>query len=176
MHWPSKLRCSPASASTPGRLTAATRAAKVPVVVTCVQYSAGGLDGSLCYRKVPALHTCLQGSPRAAFANALQPKPEDVEVTKQYASAFFGTSLAATLAAMGCDTVMRCGFSISGCVRASMLDALQHDFVPCAVRVACGNRDTKPQEANLFDLQAKYAEVVDEAVAIGLLGSHNTPR
>ena len=158
------------------RLTAAARATKVPVVFTCVQYSAGGLGGGLFYRKVPALHAYLQGSPLAAFADALQPQPEDVVETKRYASAFFGTSLAATLTAMGCATVMLCGFSTSGCVRASTLDALQHGFVPYVVREACGDRDARPHEANLFDLQAKYAEVVDEDFAIGLLGSHNTTR
>ncbi len=153
------------------RLASAARAAGVPVVFTCVQYGAGGLDGGVFYRKVPALRAYLPGSPLAAFADSLAPRPGDVVVTKQYASAFFGTSLAATLTAMGCDTVMLAGFSTSGCVRASTLDALQHGFVPYVVRDACGDRDPAPHEANLFDLQAKYAEVVSEARAIALLSA-----
>ena len=54
--------------------------------------------------------------------------------------------------------------------------ALQHGFVPHVVREACGDRDARPQEAKLFELQAKYAEAVDEDFAVGLLGSHNTTR
>ena len=73
---------------------------------------------------------------------------------------FFGTSLASTLRAGGIDTVLITGFSTSGCVRATALDALQNGFAPFVVREACGERDVRPQEANLFDLQAKYAEVV----------------
>ena len=156
------------------RLTAAARAAGVPVIFTCVQYGTGGLDGGVFYRKVPSLSAYLQGSPLAAFADALRPRPDELVVTKQYASAFFGTSLAATLTAMGCDTVMLTGFSTSGCVRASTLDALQHGFVPYVVREACGDRDPAPQEANLFDLQAKYAEVVSEARALQLLAARPT--
>lgn len=151
------------------RLAAAARSAGVPVIFTGVAYAAGGLDGGLFYRKVPALQAFEAGSPLAAFDTRLAPLPGELVVTKQYASAFFGTSLASTLTAIGCDTVMLCGFSTSGCVRASALDALQHGFVPYVVREACGDRDVRPQEANLFDLQAKYAEVVDEARAIELL-------
>ena len=92
------------------------------------------------------------------------------------ASAFFGTSLAATITAMGCDTGILCGFSTSGCLRAITLDPLQHRFNPYVLRDACGDREARPQEANLFDLQAKCAEGVDADFAVRLLGSHNTPR
>jgi nicotinamidase-related amidase len=81
-------------------------------------------------------------------------------VTKQYASAFFGTSLASTLTALGVDTLLIAGVSTSGCVRASAVDACQHGFIPLVVREAVGDRHSAPHEANLFDLQAKYAEVV----------------
>ena len=81
-------------------------------------------------------------------------------ITKQYASAFFGTSLASTLTALGVDTVLIAGVSTSGCVRATAVDACQHGFVPLVVREAVGDRHPAPHEANLFDLQAKYAEVV----------------
>ena len=151
------------------RLTAAARAAGVPVVFTNVVYGAGGLDGGIFFRKVPALKAFLAGSAMAAFDPQLLPRPDELVLSKQYASAFFGTSLAATLTAMGCDTVVLAGFSTSGCVRASALDAMQHGFVPYVVREACGDRDARPHEANLFDLQAKYAEVVGEAQAIGLI-------
>lgn len=151
------------------RLLAAARAAGVPVVFTNVEYQAGGADGGYFFRKIPALKAFLKGSPMGAFPETLQPDADDIVVTKQYASAFFGTSLAATLRSMGVDTVLVTGFSTSGCVRASALDALQHGFIPFVVRDACADRHPAPHEANLFDLQAKYAEVVDEAAALAIL-------
>lgn len=148
------------------RLIQAARAAGVPVIFTQVVYQANGLDGGLFYRKVPALSAYLQGSPLAAFPPEVVPAADELVVTKQYASAFFGTSLAATLRAAGIDTLLITGFSTSGCVRATALDALQNGFAPFVVRDACGDRDPRPHEANLFDLQAKYAEVISEAQAV----------
>lgn len=155
------------------RLAAAARANGIPVLFTNVVYQAGGLDGGMFYRKVPALKAYYAGSPLGAFAPTLQPLPGEIVVSKQYASAFFGTSLASTLHAMGVDTVVVTGFSTSGCVRASALDALQHGFAPFVVREACGDRAPSPHDASLFDLQAKYAEVVDEAEAIRLFQTHS---
>lgn len=151
------------------RLTEAARKLGIPVIFTNVEYSAGGLDGGLFYRKVPALKAYLKGSPLGAFSKRLTPRENEVVVTKQYASAFFGTSLASTLTSMGVDTLILTGFSTSGCVRASTLDAMQHGFIPYVVREASGDRDTRPHESNLFDLQAKYAEVVSEARAVELM-------
>jgi maleamate amidohydrolase len=151
------------------RLLAAARAAGIPVIFTKVEYSPGGADGGLFYRKVPALKHFVKGSPLGAFPPSLQPQQTELVVTKQYASAFFGTPLASTLTALGIDTLLITGLSTSGCVRASALDALQHGFAPFVVREACGDRHPAPHEANLFDLQAKYAEVISEAVAIAHL-------
>ncbi len=151
------------------RLLAAAHAGGVPVVFTNVEYQAGGLDGGYFYRKVPALKAFLKGSPMGAFPETLRPGPADIVVTKQYASAFFGTSLAPTLHGMGIDTLLITGFSTSGCVRASALDALQHGFAPFVVKDACADRHPGPHEANLFDLQAKYAEVIGEGEAIALM-------
>ena len=152
------------------RLTAAARKAGVPVIFTNVVYRAGGIDGGLFYKKVPALEAFLEGSPLGAFPDTLQPRADEVVVTKQYASSFFGTSLAATLTRMGVDSLFITGFSTSGCVRASALDALQNGFVPLVVADACGDRDERPHEANLFDLSKKYAEVLSEEQAIALMG------
>ena len=152
-------------------LAAAARAAEVPVVFTRVRYSAGGLDGGLFYRKVPALAAYLDDNPFGDFDPALLPAPGELVVTKQYASAFFATSLAASLTALGIDSLLITGFSTSGCVRATALDALQHGFIPYVVADACGDRAAAPHESNLFDLQAKYAEVVDFHRALALIGN-----
>lgn len=151
------------------RLLLAARKADIPVIFTNVEYQVGGADGGHFFVKVPALSAFLKGSALGAFPPTLQPGPADVVVTKQYASAFFGTSLASTLRSVGVDTLLITGFSTSGCVRASAVDALQHGFIPLVVRDACADRDAAPHEANLFDLQAKYAEVISEAEARALL-------
>ena len=122
-----------------------------------------GNNGGVFYRKVGALKAFDQGSHLAEYCNGLEPQPGELLLLKQYASAFFGTSLAATLTSQQIDTVIITGVSTSGCVRATALDACQYGFIPFVVRDAVGDRDPRPHEANLFDLQAKYAEVVSEA-------------
>jgi maleamate amidohydrolase len=151
------------------RLAEAARAAGVPVIFTNVQYRTDGVDGGVFYRKIPVLKVFHEGSPLGAFPDDLTPQPGDHVITKQYPSAFFGTSLAAMLTASGIDTLLITGYSTSGCVRASGLDAMQYGFVPLIVRDACADRHAGPHEANLFDLQAKYAEVISEADALGVL-------
>ena len=145
------------------RVTAAARAARIPVIFTGVEYAPGGVNGGVFYRKVGALKAFDQGSRLAEYCNGLEPLPGELLLLKQYASAFFGTSLAATLTSQQIDTVIITGVSTSGCVRATALDACQYGFIPFVVRDAVGDRDPRPHEANLFDLQAKYAEVVSEA-------------
>lgn len=154
------------------RLRAAAHRHEVPVIFTRVIYEPEGRDGGWFYRKIAALSHLREGSPFAAFPDELTPAPGDLVVTKHYASAFFGTSLASTLNAMGIDCLLITGYSTSGCVRASALDALQHGFIPYVVRDGCADRDPRPHEANLFDLQQKYAEVVSEAAALKLLAAH----
>jgi nicotinamidase-related amidase len=154
-------------------LLAACRAAKLPIVHTNVVYQPGGRDGGVFFRKVPAL-SCFESGAKpelAAFAEGLEPLPGETVISKQYASAFFGTSLASTLTALNVDTVLIAGLSTSGCVRASAVDCCQHGFVPVVVRDAVGDRAPGPHEANLFDLQAKYAEVADLATVRRYLAS-----
>lgn len=152
------------------KLVAACRDAGVSVIFTNVEFSAGGKNGGLFYRKVEALKCFDKGNPLAEFPPSLQPRDDEVVVTKQYASAFFGTSLGSTLSAMGCDTAIITGLSTSGCVRATALDALQYGFIPIVVSDACGDRDRRVHEANLFDLAAKYADVVTSDEVFSWLG------
>lgn len=151
-----------ALASTTRLLTQARRL-NVPVIHTNVEFIPGGLNGGVFFRKIPLLSIFEAGSPLGAFHPDLRPLPHEVVVTKQYASAFFGTSLASTLTAQGIDTVLIAGVSTSGCVRATATDACQHGFIPIVVKDAVGDRHVQVHEANLFDLQAKYAEVLTEA-------------
>lgn len=151
------------------RVLQAARAHGVPVVHTRVSYGPGGLDGGVFFRKVPALAQLVGDSPMGELMAPVAPRADELVVVKQYASAFFGTSLASTLHARGVDTVVVVGVSTSGCIRASVVDAIQHGFVPLVVEDAVGDRAPEPHRANLHDLRTKYAEVVDEAAAIAYL-------
>jgi maleamate amidohydrolase len=151
------------------QLLDAARRARLPVIYTVVKYRADGADGGLFWKKLPALRAFVDGSPFATIPAAISPRPNELVLTKRYASAFFGTTLATDLASRRVDTLVIAGFSTSGCVRASALDALQHGYIPFVVQDACGDRYSVPHEANLFDLQAKYAEVVGADKVIELI-------
>jgi len=144
------------------RVRDAARNAGIPVIYTNVVYQADGADGGVFFRKVPALEVFIKGNPLGDWPDGLEPGDDEIVISKQYASAFFGTSLAATLTASGIDTLIITGVSTSGCVRATCIDAIQNGFVPIVVKDACGDRHEAPHEANLFDMQAKYGDVVDE--------------
>lgn len=158
------------------RLHAAAREAGVPVVFTRVEYSPGGHEGGLFYRKVSAVKCFERGNPMGDFTPELAPLVGDEVVTKHFPSAFFGTGLAENLHARGIDTVVITGLSTSGCVRASAVDALCHGFVPLVVTDAVGDRDARVHEANLFDLAAKTAELASEAEALAYLKKPAQPR
>ncbi len=153
------------------RIVDVARRHDVPVIFTRVEFEPGGIDGGLFFKKVTSLQSFERGNPLADFPVAPRPRPGEVVVTKQYASAFFATSLASTMNAMRIDTAIITGVSTSGCVRATALDALQYGFVPLVVREAVGDRHPGPHEANLFDLQAKYADVISEAQCVEYLKS-----
>lgn len=151
------------------RIRAAARDAAVPVFYTNVVYQAGGADGGVFFRKVPALEAFVAGNPLGAWPAGLEPAREEIVISKQYPSAFFGTSLAATLTAAGIDTLIITGLTTSGCIRATCIDTVSNGFIPVVVADACGDRHEAPHEANLFDMNAKYADVVDEATVIEYL-------
>lgn len=141
------------------------RQVKIPVVFTEVRYRKGGGDGGVFYRKTPPLSVFESGNPLGDLAGGLQPLDDEIVITKQYPSAFFGTSLAPTLTALGVDTVLLTGVTTSGCVRASCVDSMSHGFITLVVKEAVGDRAEGPHEANLFDMSAKYADVIDLSAA-----------
>lgn len=157
------------TAAVAAKVLAAARGAAVPVIFTRVVYDAKGINGGVFVRKIGALRGLVEGAPEAQITAGLAPRPNELVVTKQYASAFFGTSLAATLTAMGTDSVLICGLTTSGCVRASAVDAMQYGFLPIVIADAVGDRDPRPHESNLFDLAMKYADVVESRIAMRYL-------
>ena len=149
------------------RVRAAARGAGIPVILTNVVYHPTAIDGGRFYEKAAPLRHFLAGNPMGAWPAGLVPEPDELVISKQYPSAFFGTSLASTLTALGVDSVLLTGLTTSGCVRASCVDAMSHGFRTAVIADACGDRHAAPHDANLFDMNAKYADVVreDEAVA-----------
>jgi len=151
------------------RVRAAARAAGVPVILTNVVYHPSGFNGGRFFEKAMPLKNFTCGNPMGAWGPGLEPFDDELVVSKQYPSAFFGTSLASTLTAAGCDSVILTGLTTSGCVRASCVDAMSHGFRTAVVAEACGDRHAAPHEANLFDMNAKYADVVSEDEVLAFL-------
>lgn len=157
------------------RLQKAAREAGIPVLYTNVVYHPGGADGGRFYQKSMTLHNFVAGHPMGAWARGLETAPGEIVISKQYPSAFFGTSLASTLVSLGVDTLIHTGVSTSGCIRATCVDCCSHGFIPIIVRDAVGDRHPAPHEANLFDMDAKYGDVVSEAETITYLQNLKRP-
>lgn len=153
-------------------LLKAARAKHMPVIHTRVLYNpADYADGGIWIKKAPVLKDLIPGSRYAKFCRGVEPAKGELVITKNYASCFFGTSLAATLTAMGADTVLITGCTTSGCIRASAVDAVQHGFRPIVIRECVGDRHDGPHEANLFDINAKYGDVITKAEALKYIRS-----
>ena len=148
------------------RILAAARHAGLPVVYSNVVYQEGGADGGVFYRKAPVLENFVIGNPMGAWADGVAPAAGELVVSKQYPSAFFGTSLADDLHQRGIDTLIITGLTTSGCVRATCVDTMCHGFNPIVVADACGDRHASPHDANLFDMNAKYSDVLGETEVI----------
>jgi len=151
------------------KVRAVARTVGIPVIYTNVVYHDEGRDGGVFFRKAPVLKNFLVGDPMGAWPSGLQPAEDEQVISKQYPSAFFGTSLASTLKELGVDTLIITGVTTSGCIRATCVDAMSNGFIPIVVADACGDRHEAPHEANLFDMNAKYADVVSESETIGHL-------
>jgi maleamate amidohydrolase len=155
------------------RLLAAARAQDsggAPVVFTTVSYGEAEKAVARAFiEKVPALLTLAEGSRWVEIDARLERRPDEALLHKLFASAFYGTPLASLLASAGCDTVIITGASTSGCVRATVVDAIQHGYRPIVPREAVGDRDPAAHEANLHDISLKYGEVVSLSDALRLL-------
>lgn len=152
------------------------RQKKMPIIHTQVRYNPGTFeDGGVWIRKAPVLKDLVEGNPYAEFCDPVRPAKGELLITKNYASCFFGTSLAATLTAMGVDTLLITGCTTSGCIRASAVDAVQNGFRPIVVRECVGDRHDGPHEANLFDINAKYGDVISKAEAMKYIRGLKTP-
>ncbi len=148
---------------------AAARQEGLPVIFTRIVYAEDGSDHGVWVEKVPRLADLTEDVPASQVTTMLQPRPDETVLRKTQASAFFGTGLAGLLAARGIDTVFIAGATTSGCVRATVVDAISHDFRPIVIRDCVGDRAEGPHLANLFDMEQKYAQVIGAEAAVRLM-------
>jgi maleamate amidohydrolase len=151
------------------RILAAARQAGVPIVYTRVAFRADLADGGLFVEKVPALRALVPGSRWVEIDERVAPEPADYVLTKRHSSAFIGTELQQVLQTRGIDTLVFLGCSTSGCVRQSAVDANAYGFRSLVVSDAVGDRSWTQHEANLVDLDGKYADVITSEEAIATL-------
>ena len=153
------------------RLLDAARAKGLPVIFTTIGFEPSLKDGGLWLEKAPALGDLQIGGRWVEIDPRLEPQEGETIVVKKGASAFFGTNLAAILISQGIDSVILCGATTSGCVRATAIDLLQYGFPTLVPRECVGDRAQAPHDANLFDIQAKYADVVSVEEALDYVES-----
>jgi maleamate amidohydrolase len=149
------------------RVLDVARAKGLPVVFTTIGFEPSLKDGGLWLQKVPALGDLQIGGRWVEIDPRLDPREDETVLVKKGASGFFGTNLASVLVSQGVDSVILCGATTSGCVRATAIDLLQYGWPTMVPGECVGDRAQAPHDANLFDIQAKYADVVsvDDAIA-----------
>jgi nicotinamidase-related amidase len=151
-----------------------SRRKRFGVHFTTIAYEEGCADAGVFIKKIPSLSVLRKGDPMTDIDERLLPLPGEHVWCKKYASAFFGTALASTLTAARVDTLILTGCTTSGCIRASAVDSCQNGFRTIVVREAVGDRAQPPHEANLFDIDSKYGDVVSLEEALEYLQSLRT--
>ena len=152
------------------KLLEAARRAQIPVIFTTVAYGEGDkLTAAAFIDKVPALLTLEAGTRWAEIEPRIAPRGIEPVLNKLFASGFYGTGLVSALTAARVDTLIITGASTSGCVRATAVDALQYGFRPVVPREAVGDRNPAAHEANLYDIDVKYGDVVPVEEALKYL-------
>lgn len=141
-------------------LLAFARDRSIPVIFTRIVYAADGSDASLWCRKVPRLRDLTEDAPESQVVDALAPRAGEIVIRKTQASAFFGTHLGACLVALGVDTLIVTGCTTSGCVRATVVDAMSLNYRTIVASDCVGDRAIDPHRANLFDMGQKYSDLM----------------
>jgi nicotinamidase-related amidase len=149
------------------RLLTAARDRSIPVIFTTTAYDADMSSAGLFPLKVPSLRTLIRGSRWVEIDPRLHRRPSERLIEKYYASAFFDTPLAEELHAAGIDTLVVTGCTTSGCVRATVVDALQHGFRAIVPEECVGDRSPEQHAANLVDIDGKYGDVVSLTDVLG---------
>jgi len=159
----------PAAIAASARLLTIARARKWPVAHTRVVYADDGSDAGAFTLKAPALRKLTETSPLSQFVDSVKPLAGELIIRKQQASAFFGTELPGWLIWHHVDTLLVAGCTTSGCVRASVVDAVSYNLRTVVLTDCVGDRAIGPHEANLFDMGQKYADLMNSEEAVAAL-------
>lgn len=151
-------------------LLAAARRAGWPIAHTRVVYADDGSDAGAFTRKAPGLLKLTEASPLSQLVPEMDPQPGELILRKTQASGFFGTDLAAWLRWHAVDTLLVTGCTTSGCVRATVVDAVSHNFRTVVLTDCVGDRAKGPHEANLFDMGQKYADLMERDAVLAHYG------
>jgi maleamate amidohydrolase len=151
------------------------RAAGIPIIFSTVAYDAELQEAGIWIRKIPANGWLVEGSEWVEVDKRLNQRPDETTLVKKYASCFFGTDLVARLVSRRVDTLIITGCTTSGCVRATAVDSCSYGFHTIVVEEAVGDRAELPHAASLFDIEAKYGDVVGLEEALGYLRGLPTP-
>ena len=155
------------------RVLAAAREREIPIIFTTIGFEPNLKDGSLWLEKAPGLGELIVGGKWVEIDPRLERREEETVILKKGASAFFGTNLPSILVSQGVDTVIMCGATTSGCIRATAIDLLQYGYPTLVPRECVGDRAQGPHDANLVDIQAKYADVVSVEEALAYVESES---
>lgn len=139
---------------------AAARSARWPIMFTRIVYADDASDANVFTFKVPTLLTLTERAPASAVVEDLAPAAGEYILKKTLPSAFFGTTAHAWLAQQQVQTLIVAGCTTSGCVRASVVDAMSHGLRPIVLADCVGDRALGPHESSLFDMKQKYADVI----------------
>ncbi|WP_411966961.1 isochorismatase family protein [Haloferax sp. YSSS75] len=155
------------------RLLGAFRERDLPRYFTTVAFEESYGDAGRFIEKVPALRELRLGTDAVDVDDQVAPEGDERVILKKYASAFFGTDLATELTTHRVDTLVLAGVTTSGCVRATAVDSLQHGYRTIVPADAVGDRAEGPHQANLFDIDAKYGDVVTTDTVLDHLSTND---
>ncbi len=157
-----------------GKILEAFRRASLPVIYTTIAYRANLRDAGRWIRKIPGLEILKKGTRMVEVDGRILPLAGETVIEKKQASAFYGTDLDAILKSRGIDTIVMTGCTTSGCIRASAIDSIQYGYYTAVVADAVGDRADGPHQANLFDIDAKYGDVISTSEALNYVASAAT--
>jgi len=139
----------------------AFRERRLPIVFTRIVYADDGSDAGVWCEKAPRLRELTEANPASQVIDILKPRDGEIVIRKTQPSAFFDTNLGSLLRSQSVDAVAVAGATTSGCVRATVVDAISANFRPTVISDCVGDRAQGPHEANLFDMQQKYANLIE---------------
>lgn len=151
------------------------RTRNLPIIFTRIVYAQDGSDAGIWCEKAPRLRELTENAHQSRIVEELAPRHGEFIVRKTQASAFFGTHLAGVLVSKGADTIVVAGCTTSGCVRASVVDAMSMNFRTVVATDCVGDRALGPHAANLFDMGQKYADLLTAREIMSALGSRPVP-